>query len=82
MSTTQDCGNHVFQCDEPRCGETLETAINFDAARNLLRRAGWQPYKLPGLDEWQHRCSACMQERARRAARNGAAPIASDQWRL
>lgn len=70
MSTTLDRGNHVFQCDEQRCGETLETSTsNFDAARNLLRRAGWKPYRLPSLDGWQHRCAQCSAARGHREAR-------------
>jgi hypothetical protein len=82
MSTTTDHGDHVFQCDEPRCRETLETSTsNFDAARNLMRRAGWAPYRIPGdglLRPWRHRCAACMKERGRRAARNGAS-VTADQ---
>lgn len=59
MSTTQDRGDHVFQCDVERCGETLETGTsNFEAARNLVRRAGWRPFQRNG--RWLHRCAQCV----------------------
>lgn len=60
MSTTKDHGDLVFQCDGPRCRETLETGTsNFEAARNLLRRAAWQPKRGAG-NEWQHLCRVCL----------------------
>lgn len=66
MSTTHDRGDIVFQCDVPKCRETLETATsNFEAARNLLRRAGWKPFRPPGADEWSHRCAGCVKAGAR-----------------
>lgn len=61
MSTTQDHGNFVFQCDAQGCRETLDSnTSNFEAARNLLRRAGWKPYRPPGAEDWLHRCRACV----------------------
>jgi hypothetical protein len=61
MSVTYDHGDIVFQCDS--CRETLETGTsNFDAARNLLRRAHWKPFRNsnPRGDEWLHACAACQ----------------------
>lgn len=64
MSTTRDRGDIVFQCDAPKCGETLETGTsNFEGARNLLRRAGWRPVKQRG-GEWGHMCAGCKDGRA------------------
>jgi hypothetical protein len=63
MSTTHDHGNIVFQCDGDRCRETLETnTSNFEAARNLLRRAAWRPYKPAGAPEWLHQCRGCARQ--------------------
>lgn len=60
MSTTQDHGDYVFECDTPRCGALLKTdTSNFEAARNLLRRRGWKPFKAAGREGWQHRCGDC-----------------------
>lgn len=65
MSLTRDHGDIVFQCDTDGCSETLETRTsNWPAARNLLRRAGWQPYPNPkgrahSDSEWNHRCCEC-----------------------
>lgn len=60
MSTTKDRGDFVFQCDAPQCRETLEVGgSNFEAARNMLRRAGWKPIRREG-DEWQHLCRGCL----------------------
>ena len=63
MSTTHDHGDIVFQCDAGRCRETLETnTSNFEAARNLLRRAGWAPRRRSngyGDAEWAHLCASC-----------------------
>jgi len=51
-------GDFVFECDG--CGETLVThTSNFDAARNMLRLAGWQPRKNTTTQEWEHYCSSC-----------------------
>jgi hypothetical protein len=67
MSTTQDHGDFVFQCDEPRCRETLATnTSNFEGARNALRRAAWKPYRMPGADDWRHRCNVCVAAREAR----------------
>lgn len=64
MSTTQDHGDIVFQCDAEACREMLETGTsNFDAARNFLRRAGWKPKRRGngyGEDEWAHLCAGCL----------------------
>lgn len=62
MSTTQDRGDFVFQCDTPKCGATLETLTgNFESARSSMRQHGWKPFKFVGRDEWGHRCKACLQ---------------------
>lgn len=61
MSTTLDHGNFVFQCDAPGCRETLEVGgSNFEAARNMQRRAGWKAVGRGGDGEWQHLCRACL----------------------
>jgi hypothetical protein len=58
MSLTRDHGDIVFECDS--CRDTLETrTANFEAARNLLKRAHWQPYRRKDSDDWSHRCHAC-----------------------
>lgn len=68
MSTTRDHGNYVFQCDG--CRAVLDTdTSNFEAARNLLRRAGWKSVIRPdasgrGDDAWNHKCRACQREAA------------------
>jgi hypothetical protein len=67
MSTTRDHNDYVFQCDAPACREMLETSTsNFEAARNLLRRAGWKPIRRSG-DDWQHLCARCVKAGVRLA---------------
>jgi hypothetical protein len=63
MSTTQDHGNFVFQCDGSGCRDFIDTnTSNFEAARNLLRRAGWRPIRRG--DDWSHVCAGCQARRA------------------
>jgi hypothetical protein len=67
MSLTTDRGDIIWQCDD--CKATLETnTSNFDAARNVLRRNGWNPYKrrirqgnkVIIAEEWSHVCLDCQ----------------------
>ena len=72
MSLTQDHGNHVFECDGKGCHAMLETGTsNFEAARNALTRARWQPFKRGA--EWFHHCPDCQ--------RGGQLPLAHGKSR-
>lgn len=58
MSLTHDRGDIVFECDGCHAMLASNTS-NFEAARNLLRRAGWKPVKRAASSEWLHLCPDC-----------------------
>lgn len=81
MSTTKDRGDFVFQCDAPGCRETLEVGgSNFEAARNMLRRARWKPIRGAG-DEWLHLCRACVVAGVALKAAPPKGPARQTDWR-
>jgi hypothetical protein len=72
MSTTRFGDGIVFQCDDGRCDEEIDTGYTtWDYAKATMKEAGWYIFREPGSGPrggslWTHLCPTCGADRWKR----------------